>query len=161
MKVLTDEKIGTLTPKYNAKYILVFFSNCLDQSLDPKQAISEENFHPPYTNNYWFKCRSYTYFNWHDGMLPWPAGANRTGGLMVREVSSSVIDCVFEPRSGQTKDYKIGICCFPDKHATLRRKSKDWLYWNWSNVSEWADMSIRGLLFRWTSTIKIQFSVLV
>jgi len=35
MKVLTDEKIGTPTPKYNAKNILVFFSNCLDQSLDP------------------------------------------------------------------------------------------------------------------------------
>jgi hypothetical protein len=28
-------------------------------------------------------------------------------------------------------------------------------------VSEWGDMSIRGLLFQWTSTIKIQLSVLV
>ena len=25
----------------------------------------------------------------------------------------------FEPRSGQTKDYKLGICCFSAKHAAL------------------------------------------
>jgi hypothetical protein len=30
----------------------------------------------------------------------------------------------FWPRLGQTKDYKIGICCFSVKHATLRRNSK-------------------------------------
>jgi hypothetical protein len=35
----------------------------------------------------------------------------------------SAVDCGFESRSGQTKDCKIGICCFSDKHATLRRKS--------------------------------------
>jgi hypothetical protein len=40
---------------------------------------------------------------------------------------SSVVDRGFEPRSGQTKDYKICICCFSSKHATLRRKSKDWI----------------------------------
>jgi len=43
---------------------------------------------------------------------------------------------------------KIGICCFSAKHAALRRKSKDWLVRNQNNVSEWGDMSIRGLLFR-------------
>jgi hypothetical protein len=26
---------------------------------------------------------------------------------------------------GQTKDYKIGICCFSAKHAALRRKNKE------------------------------------
>jgi hypothetical protein len=52
------------------------------------------------------------------------------------------------PRSGQTKDYKIGICCFSAKHTILRRKSKDWLAQNQDNVSEWGDMSIRGLLFQ-------------
>ena len=26
--------------------------------------------------------------------------------------------------SGQTRDYKIGICCFSAKHAALRRKSR-------------------------------------
>ena len=67
---------------------------------------------------------------------------------MVSLFASSVVDRGFEPRSGQTKDYKIGICCFSAKHAALRRKSKDWLARNQNNVSEWGDMSIRGLLFR-------------
>jgi hypothetical protein len=44
-------------------------------------------------------------------------------------------------------DYKIGICWFSAKHIALRGKSKDWL--------------ARELLFQWTSTTKIQFSVLV
>jgi hypothetical protein len=48
----------------------------------------------------------------------------------------------------QTKDYKIGICCFSAKHAALRRKSKDWLAQNQDNVSKWGDMFIHGLLFQ-------------
>jgi hypothetical protein len=40
---------------------------------------------------------------------------------------SSAVDREFEPQSGQTKDYKIGICCFSAKHTELRRKSEDWL----------------------------------
>ena len=67
---------------------------------------------------------------------------------MVSMLTSSVVYRGFEPRSGQTKDYKIGICCFSDKHAALRRKSKDWLAWNQDKVSEWDDMSICGLLFQ-------------
>jgi hypothetical protein len=82
-------------------------------------------------------------------------------GVMVGVLASSVVDRGFEPRSGQTKDYRIGICCFSTKYAALRRKSKDWLARNQNNVSEWSDMSIRGLLFQWASTIKIQLSMLV
>ena len=54
-------------------------------------------------------------------------------------LASSAVDYGFEPRSGQTKDYKIGICCFTAnfKHTALRR-----------NVSEWSDMSICELLFQ-------------
>jgi hypothetical protein len=48
---------------------------------------------------------------------------------------SSAQDRRFEPRSDQTKDYKIGICCFSAKHAALMRKSKDWLAQNQNNVS--------------------------
>ena len=51
---------------------------------------------------------------------------NRIGGIMVSVLASSAVDRGFEPRSGQTKDYKIGICCFSAKHTALRRKSKDW-----------------------------------
>jgi hypothetical protein len=70
---------------------------------------------------------------------------------------------VFEPRSGKIKNYNIGICCFSAKHAhaTLRRQKKDLLSRNQNNVSEWSDISTRGLLFQWASTIKIQLSVLV
>ena len=73
---------------------------------------------------------------------------NRIGGVMVSELASSAVDRGFKPRSGQTKDYKIGICYFSAKHAPLRRKSKNWLAWNHNNVSEWSDMSIRVLLFQ-------------
>ena len=55
---------------------------------------------------------------------------------MVSLLASSAVDRGFDPRSGQTKDYKIGICCFSAKHAALRRKSKDWLARNQNNVSE-------------------------
>ena len=71
------------------------------------------------------------------------------------------VDRGFEPRSGQTKDYEISICCFSAKHAALRRKSKDWLARDQDDVSECGDMSLRRLLFQCASTIKIQLSLLV
>jgi hypothetical protein len=52
---------------------------------------------------------------------------NRLGDVMVSEFASSAVDRRFESRSGQTKDYKIGMCCFSAKHAALRSKNKDWL----------------------------------
>ena len=55
---------------------------------------------------------------------------------MVSVLASSAVDRGFESRSGQTKDYEIGICCFSDKHAALRRKNKEWLPRNRDNVSE-------------------------
>ena len=67
---------------------------------------------------------------------------------MVSVFASSAVDRGFEPRSGQIKDYEIGICCFSAKHAVLKRKSQDWLDRNQDNVSEWSDMSTRGLLFQ-------------
>jgi len=59
--------------------------------------------------------------------------------------ASSAVYHGFEPRSGQTKDYKIGICCFYSKHAALRRKSKDWLARNQNNVYEWRDIISKRL----------------
>jgi hypothetical protein len=67
---------------------------------------------------------------------------------MVSVLASSVVDRWFEPLLGQTKDYKIGICCFYAKHASLRRKNKDWLARNQDNLSKWDDTSNRGLLFQ-------------
>ena len=66
---------------------------------------------------------------------------------MVSVLASSAGDRGFEPRSGQTRLLNC-ICCFSAKHAALRRKRTDWLVRNQDNVSEWGDMSIRGLLFQ-------------
>jgi hypothetical protein len=59
--------------------------------------------------------------------------AKRPG--FVERLACSTRDRWFEPQSGQTKDYEIGICCFSAKHAALMRKSKDWLARNRDNVS--------------------------
>ena len=48
---------------------------------------------------------------------------------MVSVLASDAVDRGFEPWSGQTKDFKIGICCF-------------WLTRNQNNISEWSG---RGL----------------
>ena len=45
---------------------------------------------------------------------------------MVSVATLSAVDRGFDSRSGETKDYKIGMCCFSAEHAAFRRKSKDW-----------------------------------
>jgi hypothetical protein len=59
--------------------------------------------------------------------------------VMVSVLASSAVDREFEHRSGQTKNYKIGICCFSAKHAALRRMTKDWLARNQNNVYTWGE----------------------
>ena len=74
--------------------------------------------------------------------------SNLIGGVMVNMLTSIAVDRGLESRSGQTKDYEIGICCFSAEHTALRRKSNDWLARNLNNVSKWSDMSFRGMLHR-------------
>ena len=69
--------------------------------------------------------------------------------------ASNVVDRVFETRSGQTKDNTVGMCCFSAKHEVLRIKNKHWLALNQDNVSDWSDISIRGLFVQCASTIQI------
>ena len=57
-------------------------------------------------------------------------------------LASSAVDRRFEPRSGQTKDYKIGICCISAKYTALREKSEDWLAQNQDTVSVWSDIDL-------------------
>ena len=73
---------------------------------------------------------------------------NHICGVMDSVLASSVVDRGFEARSGQTKDYKIGICCFSAKHGALTNKSKDWSARNQNNVSKWSNMSTSRLLFQ-------------
>ena len=83
---------------------------------------------------------------------------NNVIDVMVSVLTSSAVDHGFEPWSGRTKDYVIGICCFSTKHTVLRSKNKDWLTRNHDNVSEWSEMSNHRPM---TSSIKIQLIVLV
>ena len=64
---------------------------------------------------------------------------------MVRVLASSAVDCEFEPQSGQTKTKKNWYLFLLRKTCSI--KEKDWLTRNQNNVSEWGDMSTRGLLF--------------
>ena len=57
-------------------------------------------------------------------LLYTPFIVNRIGDVVVSVLTSSAVDRGFEPQSGQTKDYKIDICCFSTKHAALMRKNK-------------------------------------
>jgi hypothetical protein len=71
---------------------------------------------------------------------------NHISGVMVSVFVSSAINRLFEPRSGQTHDYKIDICSLLAMHATAKRKNKEWLDRNSDFVSEWSNVSTRGLL---------------
>ena len=77
------------------------------------------------------------------------------GGVIVSVLASSAIDPGFEPRSGQTKDYKIGICCFSAKNTSC------WLGIRIMCPSGAACLPASGLLFQWAGTIKIQLGILV
>ena len=75
-----------------------------------------------------------------------------------------MVDRRFDPMSGQTKDYKIGICYFSAEHAALSSKNKDGLAQNQDNTSEWSNIMTlytHGLLFQVATTEKIQLRILV
>jgi hypothetical protein len=53
---------------------------------------------------------------------------NHINGVMVTVLASSAVDRGFEPRSGQTKDYENGICCFSatyDVFVFIRKRSRN------------------------------------
>ena len=85
---------------------------------------------------------------------------NHIGGVTISVLVSSAVDRGFDLRTGQTIHYWIFYtclspsCCFSAKHATLRKRNKDWLARNQDKASKWGDMAIRGLLYQWASTIK-------
>ena len=66
---------------------------------------------------------------------------------MVSLFESGVVDRAFETWSGQSKDYKIDICCFSDKHSAFRSRNKDWLVGNHNNFPEWRNMSTADCCF--------------
>jgi len=50
---------------------------------------------------------------------------SRISDVMVRVLTLSAVGHGFGTRTSQTRDYKIGICCFSAKYTALSRKSKD------------------------------------
>ena len=94
-------------------------------------------------------CRSFFTKSILNGTFQWlnliEVTNNSIGGAMVSMFTSSAVGHGFKPRSGQTKNYKVGICCFSAKYAALMRKSKDWLVQNQDNVSVWNDN-----VYQWT-----------
>jgi hypothetical protein len=80
-------------------------------------------------------------------------------GGMFSVLASSAVNPALEPRSVQTNDYAIGICCFSAKHTTLRQKSKDWLARNNGPFSTTSRNQIK--LFRIYFHIRSRFEVLL
>jgi hypothetical protein len=76
----------------------------------------------------------------------------RTRGNLANHYTTDAVAGQWKPSGG--------ICCFSAKQVTLRSKCKDWFARNQNNVSEWSDVSSRGSLFQWASTIQIRLSVL-
>jgi hypothetical protein len=52
---------------------------------------------------------------------------HRIGGVMVSVITASVVDRGFESRSGQSKDYIIGICCFSAVVWRVGGRGVDWI----------------------------------
>jgi hypothetical protein len=77
---------------------------------------------------------------------------SRIDGVLVCVLASGAVDCGFEPRSGQTKDYKIGICCFSGKYVVLWRKgnasSEIFQLYHGENklIFKWNDDGVRFVL---------------
>ena len=66
---------------------------------------------------------------------------------MVSLVGSRAVDRGLEPKSDQSKDYKIDICCFSAEHLELGSTGKDWFRVTCSRVTKClpANCCIRAL----------------
>jgi hypothetical protein len=80
---------------------------------------------------------------------------------MVIVLTSGTVDRGFQPRSGQTKDYKTGINFFYANHTQLRRNSTERIARYQDNVSKCGGMSIHVCCFSELALYKIQLSMLV
>ena len=86
------------------------------------------------------------YISFFSSKIQW----NHICGVMVSVLASRAVDFGFEPRSGRTKDSKIGISCFSAKHAALR-----------TGLLGIRIMCPSGVTCLSASIIKIQLSVVV
>lgn len=73
---------------------------------------------------------------------------NCNGCVMVSMLAVSAVNRGFQPGRVKPKIKKSIFAASCAKHIALRGKNKDWLAQNWNNLSEWSEISIRGLLFQ-------------
>ena len=52
---------------------------------------------------------------------------NLNGGVIASAITSDAVEVGVEPQFGQSKDYKVSICCFSIWPAAFRSKTKYWL----------------------------------
>jgi hypothetical protein len=71
-----------------------------------------------------------------------------------QNTANTMILWIFFTRMFISCDLVIFLFFWPKFNFNRLRQNQD-------NVSEWGNISIRGLLFQWASTIKIQLSVLI
>ena len=100
-------------------------------------------------NMYMFMC-------WYS--MNYNTNENQIGDAMVSKLTSSVIDREFESWSGQTNDYKIGICCFSSKHAILMNKRAKT---GWLGIRIMCTSGATCLTISSCSTRRIKLSMLV
>ena len=67
--------------------------------------------------------------------------------VMISVLSSSAEGRGFDSWLGQTKDIKIGICCFSTKHTDLRSRSNDLSAQSQNNVLGYSGLSSCRLAF--------------
>ena len=92
----------------------------------------------------WLSCVS-TYIDFDKldiSMVSYTRNVNSICDIIV--IMLSLSDRGLETWSSQTKDYKIGICCFSATHTSLRSKKKDWLARNQDKMLELSDISTCG-----------------
>ena len=70
----------------------------------------------------------------------------RNGGEMVSVLASNAVYRRLKFRSGQTKDYKIGFCCFSVQHTALRRMSRLVYYPDFMPTRVWRNVYRRTVV---------------
>ena len=68
------------------------------------------------TSWYWSYSINIDTFVYIQALIDFICLINRISGVMISLYAWGAVDCGFKPRSGQTKDYIIGMCCFSSKH---------------------------------------------
>ena len=122
----------------------IFCEDFFDRGLWPRGLFLVVKFHHHGICNLYGLCNGYVAFITFTIVSSFLLVLNYFGDVMVSMFTSSVVDRGFERRSCQNHWYLLILRW----GCSITAKSKDYLAPNQDNVSEWSEMSIRGLLFQ-------------